>query len=172
MRPVHWAMLLLVLGLLLWFISSRQRKSSGLPEGELLYSDSDYWQVLPKPLYDPELELVGKPDYVIKDENGRVIPIELKSGTAPGYPWDSHIIQLAAYCHLVEHHFGQRPSYGIIQYQNKSFTIYYTKELESKLHSVIAQIRQVEQSQSAQRSHNSPSRCHGCGYAYLCDQKI
>ena len=67
MKPIYWAILLLALGLVVWLFSRRQRKSSGLPEGELLYSDSDYWQSLPKPLYDPTLQLVGKPDYVVKN---------------------------------------------------------------------------------------------------------
>ena len=172
MRPSFWAILLLVLGLLLWLLSRRQRKSSGLPEGDLLYADSSYWQTLPKPLYDSELELVGKPDYVVKDEKGWTVPVELKSGTAPTYPWDSHIMQLAAYCHLVERHFGQRPPYGIIRYQNKSFTIPYTDELDSKLLALIREMRFVEQNQTAQRSHNQPARCRGCGYSHICDQSL
>ncbi len=172
MEPSYWAILLLILGFLLWLLSRRQRKGSGVPEGNLLYTDSPYWQTLPKPLYDPELELVGKPDYVVKDEQGWLVPVELKSGNAPAYPWDSHIIQLAAYCHLVERHFGQRPPHGIIRYQNKSFSISYTDELETRLRTVIDEMRQVERAQSAQRSHNQPARCRGCGYSQLCDQSL
>ena len=172
MTPFTWAILLLVFGLLLWLISRLQRKSTGLPSGDLLYSDSNYLQTLPKPLYDPDLELVGKPDYVVRDENGRVIPVEFKSGNAPTYPWDSHIIQVAAYCHLVERHFGQRPPHGIIRYQNKSFTIPYTDEQETRLHTVINEMRQVERAQSAQRSHNQAARCRGCGYSHICEQSL
>lgn len=172
MKPFYWAFLLLVVGLCLWLLSRRQRKSSGLPEGNLLYTDSSYWQTLPKPLYDPELELVGKPDYVVKDEKGWLVPVELKSGNAPTYPWDSHIIQLAAYCYLVERHFGQRPPHGIIRYQNKSFNIPYSPEMESRLRAVIKEMRLVERAQSAQRSHNQPARCHGCGYSHVCDQRL
>ncbi len=172
MRPSYWAILLLVVGSLLWLLSRRQRKSSGLPGGDLLYSDSSYWQTLPKPLYAPELELVGKPDYIVKDERGCVIPLEFKSGNAPTHPWDSHIVQLSAYCYLIERHFSQRPPYGIIRYQNKSFTIPYTAELESQLLTVIQEMRMVERTQSAQRSHNQPARCRGCGYSQICDQNL
>ena len=56
MKPSFWAILLLVLGLLLWLFSRRQRKSTGVPEGNLLYTDSSYWQTLPKSLYDSELD--------------------------------------------------------------------------------------------------------------------
>ena len=172
MRPSYWAILLLAFGLFLWLLSRRKRKSSGLPEGEFLYTDSSYWQRLPKPLYDPELELVGKPDYVIKQEKGSVVPVELKSGNAPTYPWDSHIMQLAAYCRLVEGYYGRRPPYGIIQYQNKSFTIPYTDKLESQLLSVIDEMRMVERTQIAQRSHQQASRCRGCGFSQICDQSL
>ena len=34
MKPIYWAILLLALGGVVWLISRRQRKSSGLPEGE------------------------------------------------------------------------------------------------------------------------------------------
>ncbi|MEL7627285.1 MAG: CRISPR-associated protein Cas4 [Anaerolineaceae bacterium] len=172
MRPLSWAILLLILGVVFWLISRRQRKSSGLPEGELLYADSSYWQTLPKPLYDPELELVGKPDYVVKDARGLVIPLELKSGAAPNRPWDSHIVQLAAYCRLVEKSFGQRPPYGIIRYQNKSFTIDYTDQLEARLKALIQEMRRVESSQIVNRSHNQPARCRSCGYSQICDQHL
>lgn len=172
MKPIYWAILLLALGVVVWLISRRQRKSSGLPEGELLYSDSDYWQSLPKPLYDPTLQLVGKPDYVVKNGDGFVIPVELKSGNSPPYPWDSHIMQLAAYCRLVETHFGQRPPFGIIRYSNKSFTILYTDEMESKLMVLIDEMRAAERKKNAQRSHNQPARCRSCGYFQICDQRL
>ena len=172
MKPAYWAVLLLVLGLLLWLLSRRQRKSSGLPAGDLLYTDSNYWQTLPKPLYDPALELVGKPDYVVKDKNGMVVPVELKSGNAPAYPWDSHIMQLAAYCYLVERNFGQRPLHGIIRYQNKSFTIPYTSVLETNLLALIKEIRVAERTQSVPRSHNQPARCRACGYLQICDENL
>jgi CRISPR-associated exonuclease Cas4 len=171
-KTVYWGILLLILGLLLWLLSRRQRKTTGLPAGDLLYTDSNYWQTLPKPLYDPVLELVGKPDYVVKEKTGMVVPVELKSGTAPSYPWDSHIMQLAAYCYLVEKNFGQRPPHGIIRYQNKSFTISYTSDLETKLLALIKEIRIVERTQLAPRSHNQPARCRACGYHQICDQSL
>lgn len=172
MTPLHWAILLLVLGAIFWLISRSQRKGTGLPQGELLYTDSDYWQELPKPLYDPSLQLVGKPDYVVKNEQGLLVPVELKSGNAPAFPWDSHIMQLAAYCRLVEKNFGQRPPNGIIRYQNKSFTIPYTSDLESKLLNLIEEMRIVERNQTALRSHSQPARCRGCGFYQICDQHL
>jgi len=171
-KPLFWAILFLVLSLLLWIVSRIRRKNTGVPDGALLYADSSYMQSIPRPLYDSALQLVGKPDYVLRDKKGLTIPVELKSGAAPAYPWDSHVMQLAAYCHLVQHHFGQRPPYGIIRYQNKSFKIQYTPDLESKLQALIAEMRQAELIESVCRSHQSVARCRGCGYSQICDQSL
>ncbi len=170
MKPIYWALLLLALGLILWLISQSQRKSSGLPKGELLYSDNKVLQNLPKLLHDPELELVGRPDYVIRDDGGFLIPVELKSASAPSHPYESHIVQLMAYCRLVDVHFGQRPPYGIIQYKDRAFKIPYSRDNEHKLYDLISQFR--DSSSNGKRSHNSPGRCRGCGYASICDQSL
>ena len=172
MKPLYWAILLLALGLLVWLISRRQRKRTGLPGGALVYSDSGYMQAVPKPLYDPELELVGKPDYLLRIDQGVVVPVELKSGRAPNFPWDSHVVQLAAYCHLVERNFGDRPPYGLIQYQDKSFRLPYTEEQEQRLRALVNEMRQAERRMTANRSHQSAARCRGCGFSQMCDQRI
>lgn len=152
------------------------RKRTGLPPGEVSYSDSQYWQRVPKPLYDASLKLAGKPDYILKSKQDGLVLVELKSANAPQQPWDSHIIQLAAYCHLVGKNFGIRPAYGIIQYRDKSFRVPYTEAVEIRLMELIEQMRQVEIAASAgcspDRSHRSPSRCRGCGFASICDQKL
>lgn len=176
MRMEFLAAGLLILAGLVWLLGLWLRKRAGLPEGELLYSDSDYWQKVPKPLYDSDLELVGKPDYLLRKNGGSLVPVELKSANAPEKPWDSNIIQLAAYCYLVENNFGVRPTHGLIQYKDKSFKIPYTEELEARLIDIIAEMRQVERVCAAgytpHRSHNNKARCGGCGYAGICDQKL
>lgn len=170
MKPIYWALLFLAIGLILWLISRSQQKSSGLPKGELLYSDNKVLQNLPKLLHDPELELVGRPDYVIRDDAGFLIPVELKSASAPNQPYASHIIQLIAYCRLVDVHFGQRPPYGIIQYKDRAFKIAYNQKNEQKLYDLISQFR--DSSQNSKRSHSSVGRCRGCGYASICDESL
>jgi len=170
MKPIHWALLLLALGLILWLISRSQQKSSGLPKGELLYSDNKVLQGLPELLHDSELELVGRPDYVIRDDAGFLIPVELKSASAPRQPYESHVIQLIAYCHLVQVHFGERPPYGIIQYKDRAFKVSYSRKNEQKLHDLISQFR--DSSSNSKRSHSSVGRCRGCGYASICDESL
>jgi len=116
--------------------------------------------------------LVGKPDYLLRIDQGVVVPVELKSGRAPNFPWDSHVMQLAAYCRLVEQNFGNRPPYGLIQYQDKSFRLPYSEEQERRLRALVNEMRQAERRMTTNRSHQSAARCRGCGFASLCDQKL
>jgi CRISPR-associated exonuclease Cas4 len=45
--------------------------------------------------------LAGKPDAVIM-RDGECIPVEIKIREPPKSPYESHIMQLAAYCFLLE----------------------------------------------------------------------
>jgi len=47
--------------------------------------------------------LSGRPDCLVRVDDG-VVPVELKSGRSPrsGRPYEGHMLQLAAYCLLVE----------------------------------------------------------------------
>lgn len=155
---------------MLW-IASRQRAASGLPTGKVIYSDTNRWNKVEKPLYDALLGLTGKPDYLV-EENGTLIPVEVKSSRAPSLPHDSHIFQLAAYCHLVESEYGKRPPYGILRYRDRTFSIEYTPALEQELEGMIEVIRLQERRGEADRSHNEPQRCARCGYRALCNQRL
>lgn len=165
------ALVLLFLALLLFFFSRRKRRAAGLPGGRVIYTDTGAWEELEKPLYDPVVEISGRPDYLVK-QGKHVIPVEVKSGRTPDSPYDSHIYQLAAYCLLVEREFGKRPPYGIIHYQNRSFAVDYTKDLEYALLDLLTEMRQDDRRQNVHRSHDHPGRCRGCGFAYFCDEEL
>jgi CRISPR-associated exonuclease Cas4 len=165
------ALILFVLAVFLLWISSRQRKQSGLPGGRIIYTDTRAWGEVEKPLYDAQLGLTGKPDYLV-EQNGQIIPVEVKSGRAPDAPYDSHIFQVAAYCLLVQRGMGKRPPYGIIHYSDRDFAVDYTSELENRLLDTLAEIRRDEVRTSVARSHESAARCNRCGYRDLCDQKL
>jgi CRISPR-associated exonuclease Cas4 len=164
------AFLFLIALVILW-LAQRQRKSAGLPSGKVIYSDADHWGKVEKPLYDPVSGLTGKPDYLV-EENGRLIPVEVKSSRAPALPHDSHIYQLAAYCLLVERMYAKRPPYGILRYRDKTFSIDYTKELQQELENMLELIRGQEKRGEADRSHQEPARCARCGYRDLCNQRL
>lgn len=168
---VTLAILLLGAALIVLLISGRQRRSTGLPSGQVIYSDTDRWGKVEKPLYDPISGLTGKPDYLV-EENGILIPVEVKSSRAPGLPYDSHVYQLAAYCLLVERTYSKRPPYGILRYRDRTFSIDYTPELEQELEELLEAIRTQERKGEANRSHQEPARCARCGYRSYCDQRL
>ena len=162
---------LVILAIILFWQASRQQKAAGMPGGRVIYTDTRQWGPVEKPLYDPGLHLAGKPDYLVR-QGDKIIPIEVKSGQAPPAPYDSHIYQLAAYCLLVDRTLGQRPDYGILHYQNRSFAIDFTPDLEAKLLEILAEMRRSEKSGRAGRSHDQASRCARCGFRQACDQRL
>lgn len=168
---LYVALVLLVFAFLFFWRSDRQRKSAGLPGGRIIYTDTGGWGRLEKPLFHQALGLTGKPDYLIQ-QNGQIIPVEVKSGRAPEAPYDSHIYQLASYCLLVEKIYGKRPPYGIIHYNNRDFAIDYTRELESSLLDLLAEMKRDEHKKEIERSHAQVSRCARCGFRKTCDQSL
>ncbi len=173
--PVLAIVFVLVALFLLWQAWRRQ-KSSGLPSGRIIYSDTHAWGPVEAPLYDDELFLTGKPDYLMNGKDG-IIPVEVKSSRLSGTPYDSHIFQLAAYCRLVEANFGKRPRYGILNYPNQTFAVDYTPALEASLKALLEELRNdgrlaASPRKEIARSHDSPERCRGCGYKDICDQAL
>ena len=167
---------ILALGLLFFaFIffwqSTRQRKAAGLPGGRVIYTDTHGWNKLEKPLFYAALELTGKPDYLV-EQNGKIIPVEVKSGRAPEAPYDSHIYQLASYCLLVDKTYAKRPPYGIIHYQDKDFAVDYTPALEQSLLELLTEMKRDDVRKEVARSHDQASRCKRCGFRQVCDQSL
>ncbi len=165
------AVLLFCAALLILWLAGRQRRASGLPAGRVIYRETGGGTRLEKPLYDSISGLTGRPDYLV-EENGALIPVEVKSGRAPSIPYDSHVFQLAAYCLLVERTYDRRPPYGILRYRDRTFSIDYTPELENALENLLDTIRRQERRGAADRSHQEPARCARCGFRGLCNQKL
>jgi CRISPR-associated exonuclease Cas4 len=168
---LYLALFLILLALLFFWQSNRQRKQAGLPGGRVIYTDTRGWGKLEKPLFYTALELTGKPDYLIQ-QNGQIIPVEVKSGRAPNAPYDSHIYQLAAYCLLVDKTYKKRPPYGIIHYESRDFAVDYTRELEESLLDLLADMKRDEHKKDVPRSHEQAARCAKCGFRNACDQSL
>jgi CRISPR-associated exonuclease Cas4 len=162
---------LLLIAFVLLFISGHQRRSAGLPGGRVVYTDTRSWGTVEKPLFDADLGLTGKPDYLV-EQNGRFIPVEVKTGRTPDAPYDSHIFQVVVYCLLVHKTYGKRPPHGLIHYPERDFAVDYTPALESALLDLLADMRRDEHRASVERSHNEAARCHRCGFRHACDQKL
>ena len=162
---------LLALGLLLLWASRSLRERAGIPTGRVVYSDTRRWRKCPEPLYAASANLTGKPDYLVQ-RLSHVIPVEVKSGRTPDEPYRSHVLQLAAYCLLVEETYGRRPPYGLIHYPDRTFSVRYTPGLENELLDTIAWMREDIRDGQANRNHDDPARCRTCSYAGDCDQRL
>jgi CRISPR-associated exonuclease Cas4 len=169
MIALYAGLILLLFAFILFFLSGKIRRASGLPGGRVIYTDTRAWGKVEKPLFDKDLVLTGKPDYLL-EQNGKIIPVEVKTGRTPEAPYDSHIFQVAVYCLLVEKTYGKRPPYGIIHYTGRDFAVDYTTELENALLDLIAAMRMDEHRNEVQRSHEDEQRCRRCGFRESCDQ--
>jgi CRISPR-associated exonuclease Cas4 len=165
------SILLLLVALILFIVAARQKRQAGLPAGRVIYTDTNHWGKVEKPLFDPKLRLTGKPDYLV-EQGKQVIPVEVKTRSAPQAPYDSHIYQLAAYCLLVQHEYGTRPNYGILHYRNRTFAIDFTSALEATIKGTIREMQERTTRSQVDRSHANPRSCQHCGYRSICDQSL
>ena len=159
---------LLVLGGILLALSWWLRKASGLPAGDITYSDTD---APAQPLFSRRYGLVGKPDYIVLND-GQAIPIEVKPGRAAQQPYESDRLQMAAYCLLVEERDAKAPAYGMLKYRDRSFRIDFEPRLRERLVSVIDQMRGELAAENVGRSHSSAARCTACGFCRSCEESL
>ena len=166
------AILVIVIGFLILSQGRRMQIETGLPAGRVVYADTGAWKTVDRPLFSALHQLAGKPDYVVK-QGRQTIPIEVKSANAPGDgPRRSHLLQLAAYCLLIEEHYQHRPEYGIIKYADRAFEIDYTPALETALLDTLDAMRADLTEGAAKRSHHDAGRCLHCGYRHACDEHL
>lgn len=165
-------LLLVTMGGLMLARSRRLREQSGLPQGEVVYEDVS--GLAQQPLFSNKLGLAGKPDYLLRDPQRHLIPVEVKSGYAPrdGHPHESHLLQLAAYFFLIEDVLQGTAPYGLIRYRNRTIQIANTRELREQLMDVIAQMRTLLARGIAHRHHEQAQRCARCSMAHACDERL
>ncbi|RIK43431.1 MAG: CRISPR-associated protein Cas4 [Chloroflexi bacterium] len=156
-------------GVLLW-LGRRLWRETGLPAGEVVYSDTGTWQRVEEPLISRRHGLVGRPDYLVQvTEKGRAftIPVEVKSRKRPAAPHEGHILQLAVYCLLVEERF-KTPPYGLLRYADATLKIPFTESLRRQVLDVADAIRHSRHAADILRSHEEEQRCRRCGYLLAC----
>jgi CRISPR-associated exonuclease Cas4 len=145
---------------------AERKRALGLPEGELVYEDADGQG---EPLSSSAYPLVGKPDYVVKLPDGRPVPIELKLNmhdvTAP---YSNHMIQLAAYCLILEDYFVQAPTYGVLRYADREFTVEYTPALKKKVIRLLTEMSRCSEQQPPPLARQRASKCRTCTFQPIC----
>lgn len=151
-------------------------RSTGLPRGQVIYADTDAWEEVHEPLISRRYGLVGRPDYLVQVQEGGQrypIPVEVKRAAAPPEPYPGHVLQLAAYCLLVEDTYRVRPPYGLLHYANRTLRIPFTDELRRAVLDTAAAIRAARRAPNVDRDHQDPARCRACGYRQACgDQAL
>lgn len=167
---VSFLLLLLALWLVLQARAGRRR--SGLPAGRVVYADTGNWSAVSKPLYSARYQLTGKPDYLV-DTRGGLVPVEVKAAAAPpdGKAYRTHIMQLAAYCLLVEEAYGRRPPYGLIRYADATIAVDYGRALRGQLMTLLGDMRRARRRRQVRRSHQEPARCRACGLRQVCGRQ-
>ncbi|MBN1994337.1 MAG: CRISPR-associated protein Cas4 [Anaerolineae bacterium] len=166
------ALVLMVTGYLLLNRANALRRESGLPAGRLIYADThENWRPNNNPLYSPTHHLTGKPDYLVETPQA-IIPVEVKSGHAPNIPYLGHLLQLAAYCLLVEETTGRTPPHGLLKYADALYEVDFTQELRRELLDTMAAIRQARLAETVKRNHHQPNKCLACGFKDVCEEAL
>ena len=161
---------LLLIAVLLGIWGLRLRRRTGLPWAPVIAQDT-YGPALEKPLFARRLGLTGKPDYLL-DLRGATIPVEVKPGRRAFRPYESDLMQLAAYCLLVEETSGAAPPYGLLRYAERTFRLDYTEHVRDELLDLLDEMRSALEDANCGRSHDDPRRCAGCGFFDQCDEAL
>lgn len=145
------------------------RLTYGIPEGRVIYSDLDRPA---KALHSAEHALSGKPDYIVKERDKSLVPVEIKSGRAKE-PYHSHILQLAAYCLLVEECYKRPVHHGIIVYSDGiQHRIKYDRALKSDLLKTVEEMRHSIGGSCPKRGHSQRQKCLRCSMNQACKESL
>jgi CRISPR-associated exonuclease Cas4 len=115
--------------------------------------------------------LNGKPDYIITDKEGRHMPVEVKTGEKPRYPYFSHIVQIGVYSLLVEDLYGQCPG-GYLRYGDKMFFIRLNEKLRKTIKENRSNLLKGLQKGSMHRNHTRKGKCKNCSMRENCPEKL
>ena len=156
------------LSVIMEYKASALRGRLKLPSGEVILVDD---LTKGKTLYSEKYGISGTPDLIIK-EGEHYIPVEIKTGRVPRGPLFSHIMQLAAYCLLVEENYGTPPPYGILKYGSVMHEIEWNEDLKNLLLKKVAEMRNVMKTGDVHRNHNRVGKCLHCSRRDICPEKL
>jgi CRISPR-associated exonuclease Cas4 len=136
-------------------------------KGKIEYIDVDDSKVFKSENYG----ISGRPDYVIK-VGDHLIPVEVKKGRTPQGPLFSHIVQVAAYCLLIEETSGLAPPYGIVKYPEQEHELEYNDDMKKVLLQKIEEVRAALAAGDAHRNHKRPGKCKSCSRRSVCPERL
>jgi CRISPR-associated exonuclease Cas4 len=147
-------------------IASLLRKEFKL-KGKIEYIDVDDSKVFKSDSHG----ISGRPDYVVKIGD-QLVPVEAKKGRTPQGPLFSHIVQVAAYCLLLEDSTGTAPPYGLIRYPEHEFQIDYNEDMKKMILDKVREMRTALVSDDVHRNHNRPGKCRSCSRRDVCPERL
>lgn len=165
-----FAFALALVGIVILWLARRERAATGLPWRRVVADDTLHRQAGTS-LYSKRYRLTGKPDYILR-EGGALIPVEVKPSRRSPEPYEGDLLQLAAYCLLIEETTGNAPPYGLLRYADATFAIDWDDALYERLLEALDAVRHDSQQRSVARSHQSPRRCGACGFADRCTEAL
>ncbi len=111
----------------------------------------------------------GRPDALRRRPDGRVVPIERKSRSAPaGGPPFSHRVQVWAYCLLVEETYGAPPPFGVLRYGDGTE---YEVRWEPAARAELLRLREELDRPYDGRATPSRAKCARCRWVAGCDAR-
>lgn len=173
--PTEIVALLLILGLLIfmWDLfdrhSKRINKTQGLNEKSEILSVKGSGLLEPKEFYSKELNLVSKPDALIR-ESRILIPVDINPLTSNLR--DRHIIRMITHLKLIEEVEGVKPPYGLIilgqdKIQHKIDNL---EDKQTWLKALIQEMRSIENGIPAMASP-AKAKCGHCDVKEFCKFK-
>lgn len=144
-------------------------RRSGI-RGRVVASDS----VVSRPsrvLRSARYGIAGKPDYLVQ-EHGLIAPVELKPSRESDAPWLRDVVQLAAYCLLLEETEPRFAGYGYLRYAHRTFRIDFTERVRNELLRTIAGMRADLTASDVLPNHRDPRRCARCMLVSVCGRVV
>jgi len=147
-----------------WALRTLSRRHQDNRRGRLVAIDAGQ----PATLRSERYRVSGRPDELRQLADGRLVPVELKSRpTPPRGPNPSHVVQVRAYCLLVEEAIGVPPPYGVLRYSDGEFRVRWDDRARAELLAVRAELLAPYDG----RATPSRARCAHCPWVGVCDAR-
>jgi CRISPR-associated exonuclease Cas4 len=155
-------LMLLGLGLAVWGLRALAARRRDGALGTLVAIDAGR----PAALRSERYRIQGRPDAVRELPDGRWVPVEVKSRASPSSgPSRSHLVQVWAYCLLVEETTGRSPPFGVLRYSDQEFRVRWDAEARHDLLALRAELFRPYDG----RASPSRARCARCAWFSVCD---
>ena len=169
--PFLIALILILIGLLVFWLGRRSQAEAGLPIGRVIASDTNGWRLLEKPLFSHTHRLAGKPDYLVR--RGReIIPVEVKSSQAPAdRAAPQSCVAIGSVLPVGRRTYRQKPKYGIVKYADRMFAVDYTTALHAALLDAMPCGTMSHTTKPIAHTTRRPA-VRTAGYRHACDERL